>query len=179
MFFKDLVKEEPTPASLVPAPAPQGGAGAGIDPTAMTTVAGTMAGVMMGMSNLFGGGPWMTPGHSQQSGPVFPPIVTPSQPFKHDHPHPLSSPPTEPDSFAYPFISDFLQRLDQMDPTASRNLSQYSKAFAEEDFFYINELAEYSEDKLVDVFKMLRGNARFFCQALAKEMKKIRRDFRK
>ncbi|KAJ2924095.1 hypothetical protein H1R20_g13003, partial [Candolleomyces eurysporus] len=135
-------------------------------------VAGTMAGMMMGMSNIFGGGPWMMPppGHPPQAAPAFPPTPTPSKALKYDHL--LSSPPTEPDSAAYPLISDFFQQLDQMDATGSRNLSQYLKMFLEEDFFYINELADYSEDKLVDVFKMSRGNARFFCQALAKEMKK-------
>ncbi|KAJ2932094.1 hypothetical protein H1R20_g4987, partial [Candolleomyces eurysporus] len=178
MFFKDLVKEEPVTASSAQASAPQG-LGGGIDTTAMTTVAGTMAGMMMGMSNIFGGGPWMMPppGHPPQAAPAFPPTPTPFKALKYDHL--LSSPPTEPDSAAYPLISDFFQQLDQMDATGSRNLSQYLKTFLEEDFFYINELADYSEDKLVDVFKMSRGNARFFCQALAKEMKKVRREFRK
>ena len=89
----------------------------------------------------------------------------------HSHHTQSSGSPT--DCIEYPSISDFLALLVEKNPHRSM-LRDYASAFEKHDFYNIDEVAGFSEDRLRgEEFKFSAGNALFFLKEVRAEIRRI------
>lgn len=102
-----------------------------------------------------------------------PPLPPPRQKSIDITINPSSDPPVEDTPNPYPEIKPFIIRLDAKEPR--RRLARYAASFESEDYYHVNEVAQFSVSELVKDYGMSSGNASFFLGEVKAEIKRVKK----